>query len=337
MPGDLLSRKYKRLAKKALDSGRRLIADKQPAADVVVEVCKILENSHLTNAGTGSELTSSGTVEMDATITDGVNFASVGAIRQVKNPIEVAAMLYRDLCSDRVDLFGRSKPHFYGGAQITGNQILTQNIPLVDNEALVTDATLRRFLYWDQVYKGLATDDSGFSKTAPVTDTIGVICIDYEGHMCAASSSGGITYKDPGRIGPAAIHGAATHVDSRVGCCTSGYGEDIIQFNLASRITHALKIDRDNDSDESNLAVIQSVITELNERGHHQSKPLAVGGFAVCYESANSVKLILFHTTPSLVVGYYSGDDEQVYVSRVTEKSGYFQGLEIKLRPGNST
>lgn len=337
LPGNALSHKYKALAKKALKLGRRMLDDNQSAANVVVEVCKLLEDSDLTNAGAGSELTSAGTVEMDATITDGINFASVGAITEVRNPIEVVAQLYNDLCSEQVDMFGRSKPHFFGGSQISKNKKLMKNVTLAGNQSLVTEAAYKRFLYWDQIYKGLSAESVGFEKTVSVTDTIGVICYDFNGRICAGSSSGGITYKDPGRIGPAAIHGAATHIQSRIGCCTSGYGEDITQLSLASRITEALRIHQQNEPEESNLEVIQDLIVRLNDEGQHQSKPLAIGGLAVSYESQSIIRLALFHTTPSFIAGYTCGDDEKVLVSKVTEKSGYFQGMEIKLRQKSST
>jgi taspase (threonine aspartase 1) len=56
-----------------------------------------LENSPLTNAGYGSNLTYDGNVECDASVMDGSNlqYGAVGAITGVKNPIEVANYLCR--------------------------------------------------------------------------------------------------------------------------------------------------------------------------------------------------------------------------------------------------
>ena len=33
-------------------------------------------------------------------------------------------------------------------------------------------------------------------------DTVGAVCMDAHGHLCAGVSSGGVVYKTPGRIGP---------------------------------------------------------------------------------------------------------------------------------------
>jgi len=37
-------------------------------------------------------------------------------------------------------------------------------------------------------------------------DTVGAVCMDTHGHLCAGVSSGGVVYKTPGRIGQVSLH-----------------------------------------------------------------------------------------------------------------------------------
>ena len=73
--------------------------------DAVVEATVVLENSALTNAGYGSNLTLNGDVECDASLMDGSNchFGAIGAVGQIKNPIVLA----KSLCQEQL----RKNPH----------------------------------------------------------------------------------------------------------------------------------------------------------------------------------------------------------------------------------
>ena len=55
-------------------------------------------------------------------------------------------------------------------------------------------------------------------------DTVGTVCMDAHGHLCAGVSSGGVVYKTPGRIGQVSFY-------SPLYCgCTPGKGGGVLSY-----------------------------------------------------------------------------------------------------------
>lgn len=63
--------------------------------------------------------------------------------------------------------------------------------------------------------------DHGYSEKR-ILDTVGAIAVDATGNVAAAVSSGGIMFKDVGRIGQASMYGAGCFAEESVAVTTTG-------------------------------------------------------------------------------------------------------------------
>ena len=83
---------YKSALQSALNEGYKRLEEGKSAVEAVEEAVKLLENSHLFNAGKGSVFTATETHEMDASIMDGktLNAGGVSLITGIKNPVSLA-------------------------------------------------------------------------------------------------------------------------------------------------------------------------------------------------------------------------------------------------------
>jgi beta-aspartyl-peptidase (threonine type) len=79
----------------AIREGYKALLENDNSEAAVETAINIMENSPAFNAGTGSVLTATGEVEMDACIINGTDLTAgaVGAVRHVKNPISLAKLV----------------------------------------------------------------------------------------------------------------------------------------------------------------------------------------------------------------------------------------------------
>jgi L-asparaginase / beta-aspartyl-peptidase len=175
----------------------------------------VLEDNPRFNAGRGSVLTSEGTIEMDASIMEGdtLRCGAVGAVSRVANPIVLARHVLED---ERHVLLVADGAHRFAGEM---------GLPECDPTSLLTEN--RRARPADGTLAG---------------GTVGAVALDRQGTVAAATSTGGLPGKRPGRVGDSAIIGAGTYADSTIGgvSCT-GTGEAIIRVTLARRALEYLK------------------------------------------------------------------------------------------------
>jgi L-asparaginase / beta-aspartyl-peptidase len=208
-----------------LVEGHAALAAGAAALDVVERVVVRLEDDPRFNAGRGSALTQDGRVEMDASIMDGRTRAAgaVGSVSRVANPVSAARLVMER--SAHVLLVGEAAERF----------AVAQGARAVDPASLVTEERRREL---ERSRTGAPA--SGAADGA--TGTVGAVARDRSGHLAAATSTGGLTGKLPGRVGDSAVIGAGTWADDAT-CAVSGtgHGEAFLRCALAHEIDALLR------------------------------------------------------------------------------------------------
>jgi beta-aspartyl-peptidase (threonine type) len=201
-----------------LAEGAAMLAAGAPSLDVAEDAVRRLEDSPLFNAGKGAVFNSHGEHELDASIMDGreLRAGAVANVRGIKNPVVLARWVMER--SPHVLLQG-------AGAQAFAT---AQGMPLVGPDYFWTEERWNAFKE-SRLHASLrGSRDLG---------TVGAVALDGGGNLAAATSTGGVTNKLPGRVGDSAVIGAGTYA-SNASCAVSctGQGEYFIRATVARDI-----------------------------------------------------------------------------------------------------
>jgi beta-aspartyl-peptidase (threonine type) len=230
----------------ALDVGQAILAKGGSALDAVEAAVKVLEDDPAFNAGRGAVFTYEGTNELDAAIMDGATRAagSVAGVTRTRHPISLARAVMDK--SPHVFLAGK------GADQFSAEQGLEQADPS-------WFATPERRRQLDE----LKAKQVGWFDVDMKYGTVGAVARDANGHVAAATSTGGITGKRWGRIGDAPVIGAGTYADDRA-CAVSatGSGEYFIREGVAHEICARVRF-----KGESLKAAADTVMAETKALG----------------------------------------------------------------------
>lgn len=197
----------------AAAEGLRVLLETGSALEAAVRAVEVLEDDPRYNAGTGACLTEVGTIELDASVMEGTSMrgGAVCAMPPFRNPIRVARAVMED---------GR---HVLYACEGASRFALDRGFAPADPASMITDAARAR----------LASFLAGRVQGGWAGGTVGAVACDASGRVAAATSTGGMVGKRPGRVGDTPILGAGTFADDEAGACSAtGNGETIHRFGL---------------------------------------------------------------------------------------------------------
>ncbi|BCB21824.1 isoaspartyl peptidase/L-asparaginase [Bosea sp. ANAM02] len=208
----------------ALRAGWAILSKGGAAVDAVEAAVRAMEDSPHFNAGHGAAFNTEGEHELDASIMDGATLAA-GAIcgaKRIRNPIAAAKALM--LRGDPVLLAGGAADDF---AEHEG-------VDTVENEHFSTERRRKNLASMKlREIVGTAAEASEAEKHG----TVGAVACDAQGHLAAATSTGGYTNKPVGRVGDSPIIGAGTYArDGRCAVSGTGKGEYFIRYCVGHEI-----------------------------------------------------------------------------------------------------
>ncbi|KQK28643.1 isoaspartyl peptidase [Bosea thiooxidans] len=232
----------------ALRAGWAILTKGGSAVDAVEAAVRAMEDSPHFNAGHGAAFNTDGEHELDASIMDGATLAA-GAIcgaKRIRNPVSAAKALM--LRGDPLLLAGRAADDF---AEHEG-------VDTVENEYFSTERRRKNLASMKiREIVGTAAEASEAEKHG----TVGAVACDRQGHLAAATSTGGYTNKPVGRVGDSPIIGAGTYArDGRCAVSGTGKGEYFIRYCVGHEIASLIAY-----KGLSLEAATQAVMAELSE------------------------------------------------------------------------
>jgi beta-aspartyl-peptidase (threonine type) len=228
----------------ALEAGASVLGKGGNSVDAVEAAVRVLEDDPCFNAGRGSTLNAEGAVELDAAIMDGTNrrAGAVAGLRTTRAPVSLARLLME------------RGPHVFLSYEGADRMAREAGLEQVDNSWFMTGE--RRRQLEELLAKG------GFDAEVKY-GTVGAVAVDVSGHVAAATSTGGLTAKQWGRIGDSPLIGAGTYADDRA-CAVSatGSGEYFIRAVAGHQLAERIRL-----AGQPLQAALDDVLDDIRELG----------------------------------------------------------------------
>ncbi len=240
---------YHAALREILRRGEAVLARGGRAIDAVTEAVCALEDDPLFNAGRGAVFTSAGAQEMDAAVMDGRD-RQAGAVASIfgpRNPVRVARAVME------------TTEHVMLGGEGALRLAREAGLPFAEADYFFTEAR------WNALQHTLERRARGETEEDPARrhGTVGAVARDRHGDLAAATSTGGLTGKRPGRVGDTPIIGAGTFADNAT-CAVSatGDGEAFIRWCVGHEIDARMRL-----AGQSLDEAAAGVIADLGRQG----------------------------------------------------------------------
>jgi beta-aspartyl-peptidase (threonine type) len=272
---------YLRGLKGALDAGWAVLAGGGDAVAGVLAAVEAMErNREAFNAGVGGSPNRDGDVELDACVMRGSD-GSAGAVAAVRSAPSAVRL---------ADWVRTATPHVL----LVGPGADAHVQAPIDPESLLTPHTRAA---WERWRAGREREDA--TESAPQgSATVGAVALDAQGDLAAATSTGGMLGKWPGRVGDAPIVGAGTYADHHLGVSTTGYGEAFLRAVTAKALAERFAAGGE--------------LPALMARALADVRALQGMGGIIALSAAGEVAHIF--DTPNLAVAWTDGLQEEVAV-----------------------
>lgn len=246
---------YKAGIQKALDKGYEVLSNGGTAVDAVQAAVVVLEDDSLFNAGKGSVFTHAGKNEMDAAIMDGSNLkaGAVAGITTVKNPITAARVVMDKTM--HVMMIGKGAEALAGENNceiVKPSYFFTQHSWDALQNVLKREAEQREN---NKKKSSLLQPDNYDEKYG----TVGAVALDKSGNLAAATSTGGMSNKKPGRVGDAPLIGIGTYASDICAVSCTGWGEYYIRLVMAKSVSDRIEFKSMSLNDAANEMILQKL------------------------------------------------------------------------------
>lgn len=212
-----------RMALEGVSEGCELLKEGKDAGDAIETAIKAVEDfPFYKSVGYGGLPNEEMEVELDAAFMDGTTFdlGAVAAIKDYANPISIARRLSKEKVNNL--LVGEGAEKF---AHKEG----------FERKNMLTDRA--KIHYKNRVKEVAELEIKPYSGH----DTVGMVCLDCDVHMTAATSTSGLFMKKKGRVGDSPISGSGFYVDSEIGgASATGLGEDLMKGCISYEITRLM-------------------------------------------------------------------------------------------------